>query len=196
MKFWILLTSLLAASCVTPANAEIQPDNPFPRVKMVTSMGNITVELNREAAPLTIKNFFRYVKKAQYNETVFHRLVPDFVIQGGGYDKDFQEKPTFEKVVNESGNGLLNEYGTIAMARERGPHTATRQFFFNLNDNTSLNPEKGDWGYTVFGRIVEGLDVLEKMAKLESKPFDDATGWRDVPENPPVLKRIEIVPQS
>jgi len=196
MKFWILLTSLLAASCVTPANAEIQPDNPFPRVKMVTSMGNITVELNREAAPLTIKNFFRYGKKAQYNETGCHRLVPGFVIQGGGYDKDFQEKPTFEKIVNESGNGLLNEYGTIAMARERGPHTATRQFFFNLNDNTSLNPEKGDWGYTVFGRIVEGLDVLEKMAKLESKPFDDATGWRDVPENPPVIKRIEIVPQS
>ncbi len=187
---------LLTASIVAPAAAQVQPDNPFPRVVFVTSAGNITVELNREAAPLTVENFFRYVKKAQYNGTIFHRLVPDFVLQGGGYDADFQAKPTFETIVNESGNGLLNTYGAIAMARERKPHTATRQFFFNLNENTSLNPDNGDWGYTVFGRVVDGLDVLEQLAKIESLPYDKETGWRDVPAEPPVLKRIEVVPAN
>lgn len=187
---------LFSTVIILPAAAQVQPDNPFPRVVFVTSAGDITVELNRDAAPLTVENFFRYVKKAQYNGTIFHRLVPDFVLQGGGYDADFQPKPTFETIVNESGNGLLNTYGTIAMARERQPHTATRQFFFNLNDNTSLNPDNGDWGYTVFGRVVEGLDVLEQLAKLESLPYDEKTGWRDVPAQPPVLKRIEVVPAS
>ena len=163
---------------------------------MITSVGDITVELNRDAAPLTVKNFFRYVKKAQYNDTIFHRLVPGFVIQGGGYDEDFQDKPSFEKIANESGNGLKNEYGTIAMAREREPHSGTRQFFFNLNDNTSLNPDNGDWGYAVFGRIVEGLDVLEAMAKLESQAYSDEVGWADVPVEPPILKHIEVVPQN
>lgn len=194
MRFLLVCITLLSGLVSATTAAQVQPDNPFPRVKFVTSAGDITVELNREAAPLTVKNFFRYVKKAQYNGTVFHRLVPDFVLQGGGYDKDFQSKPTFETVVNESGNGLLNDYGTIAMARERGPHTATRQFFFNLNDNSSLNPDDGDWGYTVFGRVVGGIEVLEKLAKLESLPFDEKTGWRDVPANPPVIKRVELVP--
>lgn len=191
-KFLFLVGALFSSVTM----AQVQPDNPFPRIVMVTTAGNITVELNREAAPITVKNFLRYVKKAQYNDTIFHRLVPGFVIQGGGYDKDFQQKPSFETIVNEAGNGLLNAYGTIAMARERDPHTATRQFFFNLADNTSLDPDNGDWGYTVFGRIVEGLEVLEKMAALESKPFDDATGWRDVPVEPPVLTRIDVVPAN
>lgn len=196
MKWLGYFTAVVTVLFINLSHAEIQPDNPFPRVKMVTSMGDIVVELNRNAAPITIKNFFRYVEKAQYNGTIFHRLVPGFVIQGGGYDKNFQPEPVFEKIVNESGNGLKNAYGTIAMAREREPHSATRQFFFNLNDNTSLNPGEGDWGYTVFGRIVEGLDVLEAMAKIESQPFSDELGWADVPVDPPVLKRIEIVPQS
>ncbi|MGM0480455.1 MAG: peptidylprolyl isomerase [Pseudomonadota bacterium] len=179
-----------------PSKAQIQPDNPFPRVVFVTSAGDITVELNREAAPITVKNFFRYVKKANYNNTIFHRLVPDFVIQGGGYDENFNAKPSYEKIVNEAGNGLLNKYGTLVMARQREPHSATRQFFFNLNDNPSLNPDNGDWGYTVFGRVVEGIETLEQLATLESMPYDEKTGWRDVPANPPLLKRIEVVPAN
>lgn len=189
------LVGIFALFAIGTSYADIQPDNPFPRVKLVTSMGDMVVELNRDAAPLTVKNFFRYVKKAQYNGTIFHRLVPGFVIQGGGYDASFQDKPSFETIPNESGNGLKNEYGTVAMAREREPHSATRQFFFNLNDNTSLDPDDGDWGYTVFGRIVEGLDVLEAMAELESQAYSDDIGWADVPTDPPVLKRIDIVPQ-
>ncbi|RUO73495.1 peptidylprolyl isomerase [Idiomarina ramblicola] len=196
MKWLNYFVGIATALFIGMSHAEIQPDNPFPRVKMVTSMGDIVVELNRNAAPLTVKNFFRYVKKAQYNGTIFHRLVPDFVIQGGGYDEDFQDKPSFEKIVNESGNGLKNEYGTISMARERKPHSGTRQFFFNLNDNKSLDPDEGDWGYAVFGRIVEGLDVLEAMAELESQAYSDDIGWADVPVDPPILKRIEVVPQN
>ncbi|MGM0904927.1 MAG: peptidylprolyl isomerase [Pseudomonadota bacterium] len=196
MKWSKYLLGVAATFFLSFSHAEIQPDNPFPRVKMVTSMGDIVVELNRDAAPLTVKNFFRYVKKAQYNGTIFHRLVPGFVIQGGGYDKDFQDKPSYEKIVNESGNGLKNEYGTIAMARERAPHSGTRQFFFNLNDNTSLNPDDGDWGYAVFGRIVEGIEVLEAMAELESQAYSDDIGWADVPVDPPILERIEVVPQN
>ncbi|MBE91383.1 peptidylprolyl isomerase [Idiomarina abyssalis] len=196
MKWSKYLLGVAATFFLSFSHAEIQPDNPFPRVKMVTSMGDIVVELNRDAAPLTVKNFFRYVKKAQYNGTIFHRLVPGFVIQGGGYDKNFQDKPSYEKIVNESGNGLKNEYGTIAMAREREPHSGTRQFFFNLNDNTSLNPDDGDWGYAVFGRIVEGVEVLEAMAELESQAYSDDIGWADVPVDPPTLKRIEVVPQN
>lgn len=196
MTYFKYLAGIIAAFAISISHAQIQPDNPFPRVKMVTSMGDIVVELNRDAAPLTVKNFFRYVKKAQYNNTIFHRLVPGFVIQGGGYDEDFQAKPSFEKIVNEAGNGLKNEYATIAMAREREPHSGTRQFFFNLNDNKSLNPDNGDWGYAVFGRIVEGLDVLEAMAELESQAYSDDIGWADVPVDPPVLKRIEVVPQN
>ncbi|MCK7460434.1 peptidylprolyl isomerase [Idiomarina aminovorans] len=196
MRWFNYFIGIAAAFFIGISHAEIQPDNPFPRVKMVTSMGDIVVELNRDAAPLTVKNFFRYIKKAQYNDTIFHRLVPDFVIQGGGYNEDFQGKPHYEKIANESGNGLNNEYGTIAMARERKPHSGTRQFFFNLNDNSSLDPDNGDWGYAVFGRIVEGLDVLEAMAELESQAYSDDIGWADVPVDPPILKRIEVIPQN
>jgi len=191
---FLLPLAILLGAFAAPAQAEIQPNNLFPRVKMVTSEGDIIVELNRDRAPITVKNFLRYVEKAQYNQTIFHRIVPDFVVQGGGYDASFEAKPTFETIVNESGNGLENKYGTLAMARERGPHTASRQFFFNLDDNSSLNPSPRRWGYTVFGHIVEGEDVLKQLAGLESMAYDEKTGWNDVPVEPPVLERIEIIP--
>jgi len=176
--------------------AKIQPNNLFPRVEIVTSEGSLIVELNRDRAPITANNFLRYVSKANYNGTIFHRIVPEFVVQGGGYDENFEEKPYYEEIVNESGNGLRNEYGTIAMARERDPHTATRQCYFNLDKNESLDPSSKGWGYTVFGYVVEGQDVLDALGLVESEPYHKETGWRDVPSEPPQILRINIVPQS
>ncbi|RUO41354.1 peptidylprolyl isomerase [Pseudidiomarina aestuarii] len=195
VKLAAILAGLMLMSPATSANG-IQPDNPFPRLRFVTSLGNLEIELDRYKAPLTAENFLDYVKAGSYNNTIFHRLVPGFVLQGGGYDENFEAKTIFKKIPNESGNGLKNVYGTIAMARESDPHTATRQFFFNLNDNTSLDPSSKGWGYAVFGWIVSGEETLEKLAALESVPFDEKTLWRDVPKDPPVLIRIEVVPQS
>lgn len=191
-SFVLLLASLFLSA---PAHADVQPDNPFPRVKLVTSHGDIIVELNRHRAPLTVKNFLKYVDIGSYNGTIFHRIVPGFVVQGGGYDEELVAKKTGSPIANESGNGLKNKYATIAMARENDPHTATRQFFFNVADNPSLDPEDG-WGYAVFGTIAEGYDVLDKLAEVESQPFHAETGWRDFPEEPPMLIRAEVLPQQ
>ncbi|MBY6063384.1 peptidylprolyl isomerase [Pseudidiomarina sediminum] len=186
---------LLCLGLLAPASAKVQPDNPFPRVKFETSLGDIVIELNRHRAPLTVENFLHYVDIGSYNNTIFHRLVPGFVLQGGGYDNELVPKKAGAPIANESGNGLKNKYGTIAMARETAPHTATRQFFFNLDDNTSLDPESG-WGYAVFGVVVSGEDVLEQLASVESLPYHTETGWRDFPKEPPVLIRAKVLPQQ
>lgn len=174
--------------------SEIQKDNLYPKVKMVTSMGDIVVELDRFKAPITVNNFLRYVDKGSYDDTVFHRIIDNFVVQGGGLDLEFQEKPNFGPIFNESGNGLKNDVGTIAMARQNDPHSATRQFFFNLVDNVSLNPGKR-WGYTVFGEIVEGQEVLEKLAKVKTG-YHVQTGMPDVPVETVVLKSVILLPQT
>lgn len=191
---WLLLIALVSWLAVPSASAEIQPNNPFPRVKMVTSMGDIVVELNRIKAPLTVANFLEYVEIGSYNNTVFHRIIPEFVVQGGGFDPDFKAKPERPPVVNESGNGMSNTLGTIAMARSSDPHSATRQFYFNVADNNSLDPSKTRWGYAVFGWVVEGEEVLLKMAELETTMQHELTGYPDVPLEPPVLIRIDVLP--
>ncbi len=193
-SLWI---ALLFGSWVSFASAaDIQPDNLFPKVKLVTSAGDIVVELNRAKAPLTVANFLQYVKIGSYNNTIFHRVVPGFVVQGGGYDAEFNAKTEFHPIPNESGNGLANNYGTIAMARQSEPHSATRQFYFNINDNEKLGPSSKGWGYAVFGWIVEGEAVLEKLAAVETLTFHEPTGWQDVPAQPPMLIRIEVMPES
>ncbi|MGQ4276191.1 peptidylprolyl isomerase [Pseudidiomarina sp. E22-M8] len=186
--FFITLSTLSVSA------QEIQPDNPFPRVKLVTSHGEIVVELNRHRAPLTVKNFLKYVDIGSYDNTIFHRIVPGFVVQGGGYDQQLGAKTVGAKIPNESGNGLKNKYGTIAMARENDPHTATRQFFFNVKDNPSLD-SIDDWGYAVFGVIASGYETLDKLAEVESLPYHAETGWRDFPAEPPVLISAEVLPQ-
>ena len=132
MKTIIALLTCFIVLASPYSQAQVQPDNPFPTVVFVTSEGNLTVELNREAAPITVANFLRYVAKAQYNNTIFHRLVPGFVIQGGGYDEALELRETGKTVPNESGNNLANLRGTIAMARTSDPHSANTQFFINL----------------------------------------------------------------
>ncbi|WP_166423468.1 peptidylprolyl isomerase [Paraglaciecola sp. 20A4] len=172
--------------------SQIQAENFYPRVKIATSMGDVTVELDRSRAPIAVNNFLRYVDKRSYEDTIFHRVVADFIVQGGGYDVDFAEKPSFPDIINESGNGLKNEMYTIAMARQKDPHSSNRQFFFNMNDNVSLDPGR-DWGYTVFGYVVEGNEVLDAISQVETD-YDTTWGWADVPVKPVLIKQVTVLP--
>ncbi|MCH8930692.1 MAG: peptidylprolyl isomerase, partial [Proteobacteria bacterium] len=138
-------------------------------------------------------NFLRYVAKAQYNNTIFHRLVPGFVIQGGGYDAEFSDKPSYETIVNESGNGLSNQPGTIAMARTNLPHTATAQFFINVSDNLKLDPKPSRWGYTVFGTVVEGMDIVEAIAAIPTGPGGPFP--TDVPQSMVIIEKASVMLQ-
>ncbi|WP_017445195.1 peptidylprolyl isomerase [Gayadomonas joobiniege] len=175
------------------AKVDIQKSNLFPRVKMETSMGDVIIELNRRKAPITVDNFLTYAVNGEYNNTIFHRVVPAFVVQGGGYDKNFNEKEKGEGIFNESGNGLTNDYMTIAMARMSDPHSAVRQFFFNMADNKNLNPGR-DWGYTVFGYVESGQDVLEKIAAVKTD-FNETLNATDVPVEPVLLKSVTLLPR-
>lgn len=185
-----LLSSTLFS--VSAKNIAIDPTNIYPKVKLETSMGIIIVELDRVKAPITVDNFLTYVVTGEYNNTVFHRVVEEFIVQGGGYDVDFVPLKTNKDIFNESGNGLRNEIGTIAMAKENRPHTANRQFFFNINDNTNLDPGRR-WGYAVFGAIIEGDEVLEKIAKVETD-YNEAVGWENVPTDPVILIKATLLP--
>jgi peptidyl-prolyl cis-trans isomerase A (cyclophilin A) len=192
MRLFALLILLL--SPLGQAGQFLQPDNLFPKVKFITSHGEIIVELDRSRAPLTVNNFLSYVKKNAYNNTVFHRLIPEFVLQGGGYTPDFKAIETLKPVFNESGNGLKNQLGTIAMARLTDPHSADSQFYFNLNDNVSLDPGSR-WGYAVFGQVVSGMEVLEQIQQVETE-VSEKLGWPDVPKEPIILKMVILLPQE
>jgi peptidyl-prolyl cis-trans isomerase A (cyclophilin A) len=185
----IITASLLTFSLFSYG---VAPTNIYPKVKLVTSMGVIVVELDRVKAPVTVDNFLEYVVKGEYNNTLFHRVIDDFIVQGGGYDPKFTAKKLGKNIINESGNGLKNDVGTIAMAKESRPHTANRQFFFNLNDNTSLDPGR-HWGYAVFGAIVEGEEVLEAIAKVPTD-YNETMAWNDVPVKPVILIKAILLP--
>ena len=182
------LTLSAGKDCFPP---EMIPDNLFPIVELETSMGVIEVELNRMRAPITSNNFLRYVLEGEYDGTIFHRVMPGFVVQGGGYTADIEEKTLHEDILNESGNGLKNSTGSIAMARYDDPHSATRQFYFNMNNNTSLDPSPKNWGYTVFGTVVSGMEVLEAIAEVETG-YSDALDAEDVPLTPVLLIKAKV----
>lgn len=154
-----------AEDCAPP---EVLPGNLFPTVRLETSVGDIQVELDRRRAPVTVNNFLRYVTAGSYDGTIFHRVMPGFVVQGGGYTETIEERETFAPIFNESGNGLKNLPMTIAMARYDDPHTATNQFYFNLAANGSLDPGPRNWGYAVFGQVVSGQDVVAAVAAVET----------------------------
>lgn len=193
-----LLTAIMLIGSISPVMAkkddgsQVQPDNYYPRVKIETTMGDIVVELDRRRAPITVNNFLRYVDKRAYEDTIFHRIVPGFVVQGGGYTADFNGKSNFPDIFNESGNGLTNDLHTIAMARQGDPHTANRQFFFNVNDNSSLNPGR-DWGYAVFGVIVEGEDIVDAMSEVETE-YSIRLNANNVPIEPIIIKKMTVLP--
>ncbi|WP_404338515.1 peptidylprolyl isomerase [Pseudoalteromonas mariniglutinosa] len=179
----------------------IQKDNIFPRVEIVTTLGSIVVEMDRSRAPITVNNFLTYVADGSYQGSVFHRIERDvendrdFVIQGGGYDKDYDGLHENDPIFNESGNGLKNDMYSIAMAyQDREPHSGTRQFFFNMDDNDHLNPGR-DWGFAVFGNVMEGYETLDKIMKVATG-FNDKIGYDFVPETPVVILNVKVLEQA
>ncbi|TFW32336.1 peptidylprolyl isomerase [Massilia horti] len=163
-----------------------------PVVSMKTSMGEIVLELDQEKAPITVANFLKYAKSGFYKGTIFQRVIDGFMIQGGGVDANLVQKRTNKPIKNESNNGLSNQPYTIAMAREDHPDTATSQFFINVNDNSGLDypGPKGNGGYTVFGKVIKGQDVVDK---IKSVVVDDVRGFQNVPVTPIVIKSVTVV---
>ena len=165
-----------------------------PQVEMRTSMGTVVIELYPDKAPLTVDNFLQYVGDRHYDGTVFHRVIPGFMIQGGGFGPDFSEKPVRKPVRNEAANGLRNATGTIAMARTPEPHSATAQFFINLANNESLNfrfPTQEGYGYCVFGKVVKGMDVVSRIANVQTGP--GPAGHQNVPAKPIIIESAKVL---
>ncbi len=178
---------LLAAGLVSLASAETK--NPV--VLMKTSLGNIKIELFEKEAPITVANFLSYVKKGFYSKTVFHRVIPGFMIQGGGFTADLEMKKTDGPIKNEAANGLKNDRGTISMARTSNPDSATSQFFINVVNNDMLNrPMPDGHGYAVFGKVIGGMDVVDKIAAVRTGM---KKGMQNVPTTPVVINSVSIV---
>jgi cyclophilin family peptidyl-prolyl cis-trans isomerase len=177
------------------ANAPAAEPAPAPSGKGVqvvieTSKGTIEAELNREKAPITVDNFVKYAKKGHYNGTIFHRVIPGFMIQGGGFTPDMNEKPTDAPIKNEAENGLKNDRGTLAMARTGDPNSATSQFFINVVDNEGLNrPNPDGHGYAVFGKVTKGMDVVDAIVAV---PTGTRGGHENVPNEPVTIKSVKV----
>ena len=165
-----------------------------PEIKIKTNLGNITIELYPEKAPNTVENFLQYVADDFYKNTIFHRVIPNFMIQGGGFDPTYTQKPTRQPIKNEAANGLKNQIGTIAMARTSDPHSATAQFFINVVDNDFLDysaPTERGFGYTVFGKVIEGMEIVNQIASTPTGPGGPFRN--DVPSNMILIENIEAV---
>ncbi len=194
----LMLATLMAQPPVLAADsAAAEPSTPPPtaappRVRVTTNMGEFVIELMPERAPLTVANFLRYVKEGYYSGTLIHRVIANFVIQGGGHDAtDYKLKPVHEPIVNEAGNGLQNKRGTVGLARGEPPHSGNAQFYVNLVDNSDLDPLPTRWGYAVFGRIVEGMDVIDRIGVTPT----GATGpfKSDAPIKPLIIEKVALV---
>jgi cyclophilin family peptidyl-prolyl cis-trans isomerase len=184
LKTFLAAITLFASFNLAAAN---------PQVELKTNMGSITLELYADKAPQTTENFLQYVKDGHYNGTIFHRIIPNFMIQGGGFTPDFQQKKTRGPIRNEAGNGVKNTLGTVAMARTSDPHSATAQFFINTADNGFLNftaPTQQGHGYAVFGKVIKGMAVVEKIAGVAT---GDKPPHSNVPMKPVVIERATIV---
>lgn len=183
----LILSALLGLAAVSAHAAN-------PHVLLKTSSGEIEVEVFLDKAPTSALNFLKYVRDGQYQGTIFHRIIPGFVVQGGGLLPDMSEKPVKSSIVNEAKNGLSNARGTLSMARTMAPHSAGAQFYINLSDNVRLDYREDSprgWGYAVFGRVVRGMDVVDKMAQA---PTGNAGEHQNVPQTPIVLEQAALVP--
>ncbi|MBS0379737.1 MAG: peptidylprolyl isomerase [Proteobacteria bacterium] len=180
--------ALVLLSLVPPAMA----DEPAPRVRVSTNMGDFVIELRPDRAPLSTQNFLRYVREGFYTNTLFHRVVSNFVIQGGGHDATtLKLKSAHDPVFNESGNGLQNKRGMVGMARSEGPHSGNAQFYVNLVDNPDLDPVPTRWGYAVFGRVVEGMDVVDRIG--ETPTGSNNAFKQDTPLKPVIIQKVEVI---
>jgi cyclophilin family peptidyl-prolyl cis-trans isomerase len=162
------------------------------QVTMETNFGLIVLELNEEKAPKSVENFLHYARDGFYEGTIFHRVIPNFMIQGGGFSADYRKKPTRAPIVNEAKNGLKNVRGSIAMARTSDPHSATAQFFINVKDNAFLDyPGQDGWGFTVFGRVTEGMEIVDKISQVPTGaggPF-----LKDAPQTPVIIEKVTVI---
>lgn len=173
------------------AKSSCTPLKDKPMVKLHTNLGVITIALDKEKAPISSANFVKYVESGHYNGTIFHRVISNFMIQGGGFNKDMQEKPTLAPIQNEAKNGLKNDLYTLAMARTPDPHSGSSQFFINVKSNDFLNfPGQDGWGYAVFGKVVEGMDVVDKIKVV---PTGNKAGQQNVPIDPVIIEKAECV---
>jgi cyclophilin family peptidyl-prolyl cis-trans isomerase len=184
LRLFALLLALLIAPAALAAN---------PKVELKTSLGAVVIELYPENAQKTVENFVQYVKSGFYDGTIFHRVIPGFMAQGGGFTPNFQQKSTRPAIRNEAGNGLRNAVGTVAMARTADPHSATAQFFINVADNDFLDfksPDDKGYGYTVFARVTSGMDVVQKMLQV---PTATAGPHQNVPRQPIIIERARLI---
>ena len=206
-KLWcceLLAAAVLFCGCsgktetIDSNSKEVQPEVKMAKpganmVKLETSMGDIVIELDKAAAPVTVKNFLRYAEEGFFDGTIFHRVIPNFMIQGGGFTAQMARKETHPPIVNEASNGLKNDRGTISMARTNNPNSATAQFFINHKDNASLNYIEGrNPGYAVFGKVVEGMDVVDAIAAVKTTTRMDLR-MQNVPAEPVVIKSAKVV---
>lgn len=190
--FNIQRLGLLVALLFYLTGCHAMSESEHPKVTIETNKGKVVLELDAEKAPKTVENFLRYVNEGFYDGTIFHRVIPNFMIQGGGFDENMQQKPTHEPIENEANNGLKNNTGTIAMARTSDPHSATAQFFINVKDNDFLNfsaPTMQGWGYCVFGKVIEGMDVVHAIEKVAT---GNKGGHQDVPVEPVIMTKVSI----
>ncbi|GLX76999.1 peptidyl-prolyl cis-trans isomerase [Thalassotalea insulae] len=198
IRVLLIVMSVLTSCQLLAADAKgqyIQPDNLSPKVRMETSMGNVIIQLDRFRAKITVDNFLSYVARGQYDNTLIHRVEEGYLIQGGGFMTDYTEIQPDKPIFNESGNGLKNKEGTIAMAKQlSNAHSATSQFFINLNDNSNLDPGNS-WGYAVFGEVIEGYDIIEAMSQVEVG-YSDKLGYPTVPKKMITIRRVVILEQD
>jgi cyclophilin family peptidyl-prolyl cis-trans isomerase len=188
MRVLILFLTLFASATMAQDVASLSIDT---KVRVVTNLGSFVIELDASRAPLTAANFLNYVREGHYDGTIFHRVVQGFVAQAGGYKANMEAVPAPNTVPNESGNGLSNLRGTVGIARTNDPHSANAQFYINLADNVDLDPRPTRWGYAVFGRVTDGMDVVDEIGHRPTGaggPFP-----RDVPVEPIVIEHIEIL---
>jgi cyclophilin family peptidyl-prolyl cis-trans isomerase len=185
--FALLAQAAVPATPVPEAAARPAPAGPY--LVMETSLGRIRIGLYKDKAPVTVDNFVQYVRGGHYDGTIFHRVIPNFMAQGGGFEPDMTERPTRPPIKNEARNGLRNLRGTLAMARTNEPHSASSQFFVNVKDNAFLDfgVARDGWGYTVFGEVVEGLDVVDKMVAV---PTGNKGQYQSVPLTPIVILKV------